>query len=184
MALARVVVAVWLTALPLSAASPAMLGGPSPQTESNDLKGTAWNAVELYDAALPADSAPADRRPHLVFGADGRLSGADGCNRLTGPYTVKANGITFGAIAGTRMACPKTDELAARFNAALKGTSHWSIVKDRLEFYGATGKPLAVFEKRPADAGKAAAASRQKRGPARGAAARRAAASFRGGAIT
>ena len=38
--------------------------------------------------------------------------------------------------------------LEQRFHAALKGTSHWSIVKDRLELYGATGKPLAVFEKR------------------------------------
>jgi heat shock protein HslJ len=156
MALARVVVAVLLTALSLGATSPAATAVLFSQSESIDLEGTAWNAVELYGTAVPADLAPADRRPHLVFGAGGRLSGADGCNRLTGPYTVKGNGITFGAIAGTRMACPKTDELANRFNAALKGTSHWSIVKDRLEFYGATGKPLAVFEKRPAEAGKAA----------------------------
>lgn len=156
MALARVVVAVLLTALSLGATSPGTTGVSFSQQESIGLEGTAWNAVEVYGTAVTADSAPAERRPHLVFGTDGRVSGADGCNRLTGPYTVKANGITFGAIAGTRMACPKTDELATRFNAALKGTSHWSIVKDRLELYGATGKPLAVFEKRPADAGKAA----------------------------
>ena len=50
------------------------------------------------------------------------------------------------------MACPKTDEIAERFRDALKGTSHWRIVNERLEFYGATGKPLAVFERRPATA--------------------------------
>ena len=50
------------------------------------------------------------------------------------------------------MACPEIDEIASRFQEALKGTSHWSIVKERLEFYGATGKPLAVFERRPAAA--------------------------------
>jgi para-nitrobenzyl esterase len=39
----------------------------------------------------------------------------------------------------------------------LTGTSRWSIVKGRLEFYGATGKPLAVFEQRPAAPGGRAA---------------------------
>ena len=144
MSLAHVVGAVWLTAFSLEA-------GPQPTPPpANGLAGTAWNATELYGTAVSADVAPSDRRPHLLFGADGRLSGADGCNRLTGPYTVKANGITFGQIAGTQMACPKTDEMANRFRAALKGTSHWSILNERLEFYGATGKPLAVFERRPA----------------------------------
>ncbi len=122
----------------------------TPQTPPAGLAGTAWNAIELYGTAVPKDAAPSDRQPHLVFGTGGRLSGADGCNRLTGPYTVKANGITFGAIAGTQMACPKTDEIAQRFHAALKDTSHWGLVKDRLEFYGATGKPLGVFDRRPA----------------------------------
>jgi heat shock protein HslJ len=146
MPLAHVVVAIWLTAIPHGVATQA------PRPASDGLTGTAWNAIELYGTAVPADVAPADRRPHVVFGAGGQLSGADGCNRLSGPYTVKANGITFGPIAGTLMACAKTDEVANRFRAALKGTSHWSIVKERLELYGATGKPLAVFEKRPATA--------------------------------
>lgn len=126
---------------------------PASQNSPHGLDGTAWNAIELYGTAVAPDAAPQDRRPHLVFGTGGRLSGADGCNRLTGPYTVTGNGITLGQLAGTQMACPKTDEIANRFRAALKGTSHWSIVKERLEFYGATGKPLAVFERRPPAAG-------------------------------
>jgi putative lipoprotein len=128
-----------------------------PDGSAGGLQGTAWNAVELYGTPVTEQSAASDRRPHLVFGADGRVSGADGCNRLTGPYTVKANGITFGLIAATQMACPDTGELADRFRAALKGTSHWRIVKGQLEFYGATGKPLAVFERRPVAPGGAAA---------------------------
>jgi heat shock protein HslJ len=118
-----------------------------PQTSPGNLEGTAWRAVELAGTRVPAQS-PADREPHLVFGAAGRVSGADGCNRLTGPYTVKENGITFGQLAGTQMACPKSEEITRRFLGALKGTSHWSIVAGRLEFYGASGKPLAVFERR------------------------------------
>ena len=104
--------------------------------------------MELAGTPVPAESGAADSEPHLVFGAAGRVSGADGCNRLAGSYTVKANGITFGQLAGTQMFCAKTAETASRFQAALTGTSRWSIVAGRLEFYGATGKPLAVFERR------------------------------------
>jgi heat shock protein HslJ len=114
---------------------------------AQSIQGTAWNAVELYGTTVTGQS-NADRQPHLVFSSDGRMSGADGCNRLTGPYTLKENGITFGQTAGTQMACPGTEDMATRFRAALMGTSHWSIVKGRLQFYGATGKPLAIFEPR------------------------------------
>jgi heat shock protein HslJ len=124
------------------------LGGPeAPQTSQNPLEGE-WTAIELAGTAVPPNIAPHDRQPYLEFTADGRVAGADGCNRLTGPYTVKANGLTFGQLAGTLMACLKTDEISKRFRAALKGTSHWAIVNDRLELYGATGKPLAVFVRR------------------------------------
>jgi heat shock protein HslJ len=143
MALSHVGFSVWLVTLSASVALAA-------QNRPTGLEGT-WNAVELYGTPVALDASASDRQPHLVFDATGRVAGADGCNRLTGPYTVKANGITFGALAGTQMACPKADEITRRFRAALKGTSHWSIVNDRLELYGATGKPLAVFA-RPAAA--------------------------------
>jgi heat shock protein HslJ len=125
---------------------------PASQSTPNGLAGTAWNAIELYGTAVAPLEA---RRPHLVFGpseslAAGRLAGADGCNSLGGPYTVKGNGITLGQLRSTAIACPQTAEITTRFRAALQGTSHWSIVKERLEFYGATGTPLAVFERRPA----------------------------------
>jgi copper homeostasis protein (lipoprotein) len=122
-----------------------VLGGP--QTSQNPLVGE-WTAIELAGTAVPPNIAPHDRQPYLEFTADGRVAGADGCNRVTGPYASKDNGLTFGQIAGTMMACLKTDEVSKRFRAALKGTSHWSIVNDRLELYGATGKPLAVFVRR------------------------------------
>jgi len=120
------------------------------QAAGGGLEGTAWNAVEVSGTTVTVDATVADRRPHLVFATEGRVSGSDGCNRLTGRYTVTgANGVSFGEMASTRMACPGSDELAQQFLAALKGTSHWNVVKDRLEISGATGKALAVFERRP-----------------------------------
>jgi heat shock protein HslJ len=109
-----------------------------------------WRAVELVGTPVGSQKFQEDREPHLVFGADGRVSGADGCNVLTGPYTVKGEAITFGLMAGTQMACINTEDIERKFRGTLTGTSHWRIVNDRLEFYGATGKPLAVFEREPA----------------------------------
>ena len=151
MTLSHVGLAVWLV-VSLTSARP-IDGTSSFQSRSTPaatIEETAWNAIELYGAAVSGDAALPERRPHLVFGAGGRLSGADGCNRLSGRYSVKGNALSFGQIASTRMACPAIDEVANRFQAALKGTSHWSFVKDRLELYGATGKALALFERRSA----------------------------------
>ncbi len=59
------------------------------------------------------------------------------------------------------MACQKTEEITRRFRAALSGTSHWRIAEGRLEFFDATGKPLAVFERREATSSGDAAATLQ-----------------------
>jgi heat shock protein HslJ len=120
---------------------------------AQSIQGTAWNAVELDGTAVPAQSNSGDLQPYLVFGADGRVSAADGCNRLTGQYTTTATGITFGQLVETQIACPNAEVTAKRFRAAITGASHWRIVMGRLELYGTTGKPLAIFEQRSATSG-------------------------------
>ena len=153
--------------MPLTTLAPSILlaafAGSLPQATppagtppSEGIAGTAWRAVELAGLPVPAQPSP-EREPYLEFLANGRVSGADGCNRLTGPYRVNGEAITFGNLAATMMACPGTDEIARRFRSALEGTGHWRIENGRLQFYGATGKPLAVFERR--EAAPAAAAS-------------------------
>ena len=110
------------------------------------LETTYWRVIEL--AGKPPASQNPSREPHLVFQSGGRVTGSDGCNRITGSYELKGEGILFGPLAGTQMACPDTAETERRFHSALKGTGHWRIAGNRLEFMGATGKPLAVFEGR------------------------------------
>jgi heat shock protein HslJ len=117
---------------------------------AQSIQGTAWNAVELYGKSVMSRSGADDhQQPYLVFGADGRMSGADGCSWLTAPYTVTASGIAFGTIAGSETAC-STNQTAEQFRAALVSASQWRIVMGRLEFYGATGERFAVFEQRRA----------------------------------
>ena len=120
------------------------------QADGPSLVGTPWAAVELAGVAVPSE--PAARQPTLEFVANGRVAGRDGCNRFSGPYTRAAERLTFGELALTRMACPGTEDVTRRFDAAIKGTSRFRISGGRLELYGATGTPLAIFAARDAAA--------------------------------
>ena len=141
MTLLRVLVIGWLTAAPARARQ-----DPPPPTITS-LTGTEWTIVEL--AGTPVTSKPGPREPHLSFLANGKVAGADGCNRLMGTYkATPPNGLTFGPAASTRMACPGVEDVGARLASALQGTSHWSLVAGRLQFLGATGKPLASLARR------------------------------------
>src|SRR5512139_3738326 len=79
------------------------------------LETTYWRATELAGKA-PA-SQNQSREPHLVFQSGGRVTGSDGCNRITGSYELKGEGILFGPQAGTQMACPDTAETERRFHS-------------------------------------------------------------------
>lgn len=129
-----------LLASPIAAG--AQPGGPPPAFERGR-----WDALELAGEPVPA--IPAARRPHLIFGDGTAVTGSDGCNRLTGSYTVEGEALTFGPLIATQMACQDTVGLQRRFRGVLRGTGHWRLNNGHLELYGATGKPLAVFE-RPA----------------------------------
>jgi heat shock protein HslJ/quercetin dioxygenase-like cupin family protein len=120
------------------------------QADGPPLVGTPWAAVELAGVAVPGE--PAARQPTIEFVANGRVAGRDGCNRFSGPYTRAGERLTFGELALTRMACPGTEEITRRFAGAMKGTSRFRISGGRLELYGATGRPLAIFASREAPA--------------------------------
>jgi len=72
------------------------------------LQGVRWVLKSMGDAAL---AAPA----WIEFLPEGRLAGHNGCNRLMGNYTITGEGITFGQLGTTRMAC--APEAMAQGNA-------------------------------------------------------------------
>ncbi|RSZ61985.1 META domain-containing protein [Corynebacterium hylobatis] len=47
----------------------------------------------------------AQGEPHLVLAGDGRVSGSDGCNRLTGTWELVDDQVELGPLASTMMAC-------------------------------------------------------------------------------
>lgn len=60
-----------------------------------------WRVIRLGDAMLP-DGVTVT----MVVERDGKVSGRSGCNRFSGAYTLTGEGLSFGNMAVTRMACP------------------------------------------------------------------------------
>jgi heat shock protein HslJ len=107
------------------------------------LEGQYWKAIELAGKPTPAQDP--QREAHLQFQAGGRVSGSDGCNRLTGTYQRSGDRLTFGQMAGTQMACLDAPGIEEAFRDALKNVARFAIDADRLEFFDASGARLAVF---------------------------------------
>ena len=73
---------------------------PMPSFASS-LDGAGWRPVSF------GSSQPSPQQ-QIVFGADGRVYGSDGCNRFSGRYSVDANGkltIDTASMMATKMGC-------------------------------------------------------------------------------
>ena len=118
-------------------------GPPASLTGKQSLESTYWRATELGSKATPTQDPR--REAHLQFQAGGRVSGSDGCNRLTGTVQRTGDRITFGQMAGTQMACLNPSGTEGPFRDALKEATRFTITGDRLELFDTGGTRLAAF---------------------------------------
>ena len=85
----------------------------------------------------------------LEIAVDGAISGSGGCNAMLGTAIIAGDTIAvFGAIASTRMACPRdVMEQESKFFAALRSTRTWRIdwPRRKLALLDADGKPVVLF---------------------------------------
>src|SRR5262245_36069262 len=117
-------------------------GQTGPSGGSRPLEGTHWKAVELPGTPTPTQDP--HREAHLQFHA-GRVSGSDGCNRLTGSYQLNGDRVTFGQMAGTQMACLNPSGTEGPLRDALTNASRLTVARDRLELFDVAGTRLAAF---------------------------------------
>jgi len=104
------------------------------------LPGPRWTiaAIDGQPAARPAD---------ITFSAEGRASGATGCNRFTGGYTLDGPSLRFGAVAGTRMAClPDAMEQEQRIHRAFDAVRGWRQDGSAMLLTGEDGTVLLRLE--------------------------------------
>jgi heat shock protein HslJ len=90
-----------------------------------------WRAVEIAGKPVVVTNNRAE--PHVVFDMHQHTHGSDGCNRFNGEY-VTVQGLRFGRLASTRMACaPPVDAEARDFTSALSKTVNYRISGRQIE---------------------------------------------------
>ena len=106
------------------------------------LDGTSWVLTSLGGKPVGGGS-----RPTLRFGA-GSVSGSDGCNRYSAPYTQDATGLRISSsMASTNMACPpEVMAQAQAFTGALGRVRSTSADATTLTLLGEGGLALATLE--------------------------------------
>lgn len=123
-------------------------GTTSAPQDSASIDNTAWQLVWLRDADV---SAPvAERAPSLAFDvAEGRASGATGCNVFGGSYTRSGDEITFGMLVSTKMFCEGVMDQESAYTDALEATRGWQIEDGELVLMDADREALARFRMQP-----------------------------------
>jgi hypothetical protein len=104
--------------------------GSSNPASGRPLERTYWKATELAGKPTPAQDA--NREAHLMFQAAGRVSGSDGCNRVSGTYQLKGDEVDTGKVERV-------------FREALNGAKRLTITGDGLELFDAAGSRVAVL---------------------------------------
>ena len=105
------------------------------------LMGTEWHLMRMMGQDVDVD----DTQFVFQFSADGTFSGVGACNRMMTDYSVtEKRAITFGALAGTRMMCPKVN-LEAEFTKIIGQATHYEIDGDLLLVLS-NGELQAVFK--------------------------------------
>lgn len=107
----------------------------------NDLSGTGW-ALSALNGALPVTGTAIT----LQFGADGTVSGTDGCNQFNTTFTHDGSNLTIAQSgATTQMACPEpVMAQATDFMAALTAADSFTLDEDSLSLLSA-GQTTLTF---------------------------------------
>ena len=104
-----------------------------------DLRGTQWVA-----SAIDGDPISPARAPRITFGAEDRLSGSSGCNRMIAVYEAENGRIDVRALGHTEMACDAgTMRQEAAFLSILDRASRYERRDGRLTITGEDGASLS-----------------------------------------
>ena len=123
-----------LVPLLLAAAATALLLSACGDAAGGDAGGESPDVTGMWgDTGTP-------EAPSLEFGADGRVHGTDGCNRLFGSWSIQGTRITLTDMASTKMYCHGVDEwLSAGAAAEVDG--------DTLRILDSSGAEIGVLER-------------------------------------
>lgn len=121
--------------------------GSDVKTSTAPITDKTWIVTHINGEAV--STKPTDHNiPSLQLDSkEQRFSGADGCNRLMGSYTVTGSQITFGQIAGTMMACldENIQKTSQSYTKALEQAKSYDVTPSTLILKDQEGKAVVQF---------------------------------------
>ena len=119
----------------------ALLAACAPEAAAPSLAGSVWRPVTVGTLAVPDDIETVVR-----FGADGTATGNGGCNNFNGGYTESGDGLAFGPMMSSSMACPDPAmEVEGALFAAFAATASTRRDGSGLVLLDGAGTELAVL---------------------------------------
>lgn len=118
-------------------------GSSSKIAQYSSLINTVWQLKSLTGVDI---SDYTNGLPYLNFGSDGTLSGFDGCNNFTGPFSAGTTGeLSISNLASQRKMCP--GETGQSFLNALGDVSSFTMQGDQLNLLGNAGTLMSLIPK-------------------------------------
>lgn len=110
------------------------------------LQNKTWIATQIGNTEI--QTSPSSRNiPSIQFDeATKRVSGSDGCNRLTGAYAAGNDTLNMSQLASTRIACLNNGDLAQKYNEALSKVTHYQVFGKTLKLMDRHGNLLIQYE--------------------------------------
>ncbi|OTG85669.1 META domain-containing protein [Acinetobacter sp. ANC 4558] len=110
------------------------------------LQNTTWVATKIGNSTIVYNNDAANRASLQFDEANQRVTGTDGCNRLTGAYKAGKDTLVLDQLASTRMACMNNDNLDQKFNTALAKVTNYQVFGRTLKLLDRQGNPVIEFE--------------------------------------
>lgn len=117
---------------------------------SNRLSATSITSTRWFLQTLrgePAGLGASGQAAHITLqGAEPRVSGFAGCNRISGGYTLQGDQLSFGQMAMTLRACTEGEALERAFTEVLRETKSYEVEGDVLKLHDDTGMTIAELK--------------------------------------
>ncbi len=133
------------TAVPPTAVPPTEVP-PTAVPQPPAITGKNWILTAYNNGQGAMTSTIAGTTISALFGSDGKVTGSDGCNTYTAPYSATADTLTVGMPVGTGMACPEDVTAQAQaYTALLQASQKYQVSGNQLTIFAASGQKLLQY---------------------------------------
>jgi heat shock protein HslJ len=113
--------------------------------QGGQLEGVTWR-LSRYTSGGTSVTVPAAIGATATF-ASGVVSGSNGCNSYSGPYTASGSTLKVGPLMSTLMACgPAQSAVESAFMSAFQAAGSYTATSTQLTIYDTSGAQVLVFE--------------------------------------